>query len=85
MGWGVFWRVVKLAVMNGKAELSKDLYEARDKIGGAVIHDAHHVQPHDMTTVNPYLTYTTQRASKRTDCDYIVGADSFAQLDDGYR
>ncbi len=64
-------------VVYGQTELTRDLYEARDKMGGNVIHNAGDVKPHDMTSDTPYLTYRSGDEIKRIDCDYIVGADGF--------
>ncbi len=64
-------------IVYGQTELTRDLYEAREKMGGAVIHHAEDVQPHDMTGNNPYLTYTKDGEAQRIDCDYIIGADGF--------
>ena len=61
----------------GQTELTHDLYEARDKLEGVVIHNADDVKPHDVTTDAPYLTYRDGDEIKRVDCDYIVGADGF--------
>ncbi len=64
-------------IVYGQTELTRDLYEAREKMGGAVIHHAENVQPHDMTSDSPYLTYTKDGEAQRIDCDYIIGADGF--------
>lgn len=64
-------------VVYGQTELTRDLYDAREKTGGAVIHNATDVQPHDMTTENPYVTYRDGTGEKRIDCDFIIGADGF--------
>lgn len=64
-------------VVYGQTELTRDLYEARDKLEGIVIHNAEDVKPHDMTTDAPYLTYREGDEIHRIDCDYIVGADGF--------
>ncbi len=64
-------------VVYGQTELTRDLYEARDKIDGNVIHNAEDVKPHDMTSDAPYLTYRSGDEIRRIDCDYIVGADGF--------
>src|SRR3974377_1794832 len=36
-------------VVYGQTELTRDLYEARDRLGGKVIHNAEDVTPHDLT------------------------------------
>lgn len=64
-------------VVYGQTELTRDLYEARAKMGGNVIHEAIDVMPHDITSDAPYLTYNTDGQTKRIDCDYIIGADGF--------
>ncbi len=64
-------------VVYGQTELTRDLYQARDKMGGNIIHHAEDVKPHDMTSDAPYLTYRSGSEIKRIDCDYIIGADGF--------
>ena len=61
----------------GQTELTRDLYEAREKMDGNVIHEAKDVMPHDITSDAPYLTYNTGAETTRIDCDYIIGADGF--------
>jgi p-hydroxybenzoate 3-monooxygenase len=64
-------------IVYGQTELTRDLYEAREKLGGAVIHNAEDVMPHDLESAKPYITYRLNGESKRIDCDYIIGADGF--------
>lgn len=64
-------------VVYGQTELTRDLYEARDKMGGQVIHNAEDVKPHDLKSDAPYLTYREGDEIRRIDCDYIIGADGF--------
>ncbi len=64
-------------VVYGQTEVTRDLYAGRDKLGGAVIHNAEDVKPHDLESANPYLTYRSGDELVRVDCDYIVGADGF--------
>ena len=61
----------------GQTELTRDLYEARDKLGGKVVHNAEDVTPNDLTSDRPYVTYRANGDTIRVDCDYIVGADGF--------
>ncbi|MDH6262910.1 4-hydroxybenzoate 3-monooxygenase [Bradyrhizobium sp. BR13661] len=61
----------------GQTELTRDLYEARDRLGGKVVHNAEDVTPHDLTSDRPYVTYRANGETVRVDCDYIVGADGF--------
>ena len=61
----------------GQTELTRDLYEARDRAGGKIVHNAEDVTPHDLTSDQPHVTYRANGQSVRVDCDYIVGADGF--------
>ena len=64
-------------VVYGQTEVTRDLYAAREAMNGVVIHNAADVQPHDLTSDAPYLTYTLDGVEKRVECDYIIGADGF--------
>ncbi len=64
-------------IVYGQTELTRDLYEGRDRLGGIVIHNADDVAPHDFHTARPYLTYRRGGEVVRVDCDYIVGCDGF--------
>ena len=64
-------------VVYGQTELTRDLYEARDRMDGKVIHDAADVTPHDLTSDAPYVTYRDGDRIVRIDCEYIIGADGF--------
>ncbi len=61
----------------GQTELTRDLYEARDRMGGTVIHEAADVQPHDMDTDAPWVSWRLGDERHRIDCDFIIGADGF--------
>ncbi len=64
-------------IVYGQTELTRDLYEGRDRLGGIVIHNADDVMPHDFDTARPYLTYRRGGEVMRVDCDYIVGCDGY--------
>ncbi|MBX2804818.1 MAG: 4-hydroxybenzoate 3-monooxygenase [Hyphomicrobiales bacterium] len=64
-------------IVYGQTEVTRDLYEARDRMGGVIIHDASDVKPHGILTETPYLTYRKGSEILRVDCDFIVGADGF--------
>ena len=61
----------------GQTELTRDLYEARDRMKGIVVHNAEDVQPHDVKSNQPYVTYQKDNAEHRVDCDFVIGADGF--------
>jgi p-hydroxybenzoate 3-monooxygenase len=62
-------------IVYGQTELTRDLYEARDRLSGKVVHDAADVTLHDLKSDAPYVTYRVGENPSRIDCDYIVGAD----------
>ena len=64
-------------IVYGQTEVTRDLYEARDRLGGKVVHNAEDVTPHDIASGAPYVTYRLGDATVRVDCDYVVGADGF--------
>ena len=65
----------------GQTELTRDLYEARDRIEGKVIHNVDDVKLHDIKSASPadkpHVTYRHGDDIIRIDCDYIIGADGF--------
>jgi p-hydroxybenzoate 3-monooxygenase len=64
-------------VVYGQTELTRDLYDARERMGGKVIHHAEDVMPHDLNSGKPYVTYRDGDKIVRVDCDYVIGADGF--------
>jgi len=64
-------------IVYGQTELTRDLYDARDKLGGIVVHHADDVTPHDFDSSRPYLTYRRNDELVRVDCDFIIGCDGF--------
>ena len=61
----------------GQTELTRDLYTARDRLAGAVVHQVEDVQPQDLGTSRPFVTYRRNGAQQQVDCDYVVGADGY--------
>jgi p-hydroxybenzoate 3-monooxygenase len=64
-------------IVYGQTELTRDLYEARERMKGNVIHNVEDVHLNDITSDAPYVTYRNGDRIVRIDCDYIVGADGF--------
>ena len=64
-------------IVYGQTELTRDLYDARAKLKGNVIHNVEDVKLCDLTAASPYVTYRDGDKVIRVDCDYIVGADGF--------
>jgi p-hydroxybenzoate 3-monooxygenase len=61
----------------GQTELTRDLYEARDRMKGVVVHNVEQVQLHDLKSAHPHVTYRDRDEVVRIDCDYVIGADGF--------
>jgi len=67
----------KSVMVYGQTEVTKDLYEARAKMDGVVIHDVDGTQIHGAETDAPYVTYTRDGTEYRIDCDWVAGCDGF--------
>jgi p-hydroxybenzoate 3-monooxygenase len=67
----------KTVMVYGQTEVTRDLYEARDAMGGTVIDEAANVMPHDLESDAPYLTFEKDGARERLDCDFIAACDGF--------
>jgi len=64
-------------VVYGQTEVTRDLYDAREKDGGAIVFNVEDVTIHDAKTDKPYVTYKVDGAETRIDCDYVAGCDGF--------
>ena len=64
-------------VVYGQTEVTRDLYNGREKVGAKTEFEAEDVQIHDADTDHPYITFSQHGAQKRIDCDYIAGCDGF--------
>ena len=67
----------KSVMVYGQTEVTRDLYEARDRLGGKVVHNAEDVALHDVNSDAPFVTWRSGDETLRVDCDYVVGADGF--------
>jgi p-hydroxybenzoate 3-monooxygenase len=61
----------------GQTEITRDLYDARERDGGKIVHNVEDVKLHDLTSDAPFVTYRSGDEIIRIDCDYVVGADGF--------
>jgi p-hydroxybenzoate 3-monooxygenase len=67
----------KQVMVYGQTEVTRDLYAARDKAGGVVIHGVEGVSPHDLDTDAPHVSYHKDGVAQRVDCDFVAGCDGF--------
>ena len=61
----------------GQTLIQEDLYLAREAAGGKLHFETADVQPHDVTTGSPYVTYLLDGSRHRIDCDFVVGCDGY--------
>jgi p-hydroxybenzoate 3-monooxygenase len=61
----------------GQTEITRDLYDGREKSGAPTVFEAEDVALHDLTSDRPFVTYRKQDELFRVDCEYVVGADGF--------
>ena len=47
----------KTVMIYGQTEITRDLYDERDRMGGVIIHEADDVQPHGIDSNAPFVTY----------------------------
>ena len=64
-------------VVYGQTEVTRDLYDAREAMGGTIIFNAEDVAIHDADGDAPYVTYHKDGTEHRIDCDFVAGCDGF--------
>ena len=64
-------------IVYGQVDITKDMMEVRDQKGLKTIYEASNVQPHDVKSDNPYITYEKDGIKYKLECDYIAGCDGF--------
>ncbi|MDH5540929.1 MAG: 4-hydroxybenzoate 3-monooxygenase, partial [Rhizobacter sp.] len=64
-------------IVYGQTELTRDLYAARDRMEGVVLHQVEDVQPHELMSDRPHVTFRKDGETVRIDCDFVIGADGF--------
>ncbi len=67
----------KTVMIYGQTEVTKDLYDARERLGGAIFDEVPDAMPHDVSGERPYVTFTKEGAPHRIDCDFIAGCDGY--------
>ena len=61
----------------GQAEVTRDLYDAREKTGGPIEFNVDDVVINSADGDTPYITYTVDGQPRRIDCDFVAGCDGF--------
>lgn len=61
----------------GQTEVTRDLYDAREKANGQIEFEVEHVEIHDADTDAPHVTFHQGGTEHRIDCDFVAGCDGF--------
>lgn len=61
----------------GQTEVTRDLYEAREKTGGEIVYNVEDVVINNADTDAPHLTYHVDGQEHRIDCEFVAGCDGF--------
>ncbi len=69
--------VGKRFVAYGQTNVQEDLFAAADRRKAVVLDEAEDVQPMDVASDRPYVTFRHRGESLRLDCDFIAGCDGF--------
>jgi p-hydroxybenzoate 3-monooxygenase len=61
----------------GQQEVMRDLFDAAEERNLPIVFEAEEVQPHDIGTDRPHVTWRRDGAEHRLDCDFVAGCDGF--------
>lgn len=64
-------------VVYGQTEVTRDLYDAREAMGGKIVFNTEDVTIHHADSDAPHITYMTDGTEHRIDCEFIAGCDGF--------
>jgi len=67
----------KQVMVFGQTEVTTELYDAREAMGGTIITEADGVTLHGLDTDAPHVTYLKDGSEHRIDCDFVAGCDGF--------
>lgn len=67
----------KPVMVYGQTEVTRDLYEAREKAGGKIEFNVEDVVINDAETDAPNVSYSVGGKAHRLDCDFVAGCDGF--------
>lgn len=64
-------------IVYGQTEVTRDLYDAREKAGGQIEFNVDNVVIHDANSDTPHVTFSVDGDQRRIDCDFVAGCDGF--------
>lgn len=66
-----------VVVCYGQVEITRDLMDAREAADLQTYYEADNVQPHDVKSDKPYVTFEHEGEEYRLDCEFVAGCDGF--------
>lgn len=64
-------------IVYGQTEVTRDLYAAREAMGGKIEFNVENVEIHEANSNAPAVIYTVGDQQHRLECDFIAGCDGF--------
>ncbi|WP_300630356.1 4-hydroxybenzoate 3-monooxygenase [Pseudomonas sp.] len=61
----------------GQTEVTRDLMAARADAGATTLYEVSNVQPHELKSDRPWVTFEHEGQAFRLECDYVAGCDGF--------
>jgi len=61
----------------GQTEVTRDLYDAREAVGGPIEFNVENVVIEGVKTKAPVVTYEVAGQARRLECDFVAGCDGF--------
>ena len=69
--------VGKPVTIYGQTEVTRDLYAARDGLGGTIHESVEDVRPERLETDRPFVSFRKNGAERRIECDFVAGCDGY--------
>ncbi len=70
-------RTGKQVMVWGQTEVTADLYDVRDGWEAPTFHEVQAVNPQQIDTDAPFVTFIQDGRVRRIDCDFVAGCDGF--------
>jgi len=64
-------------VVYGQTEVTRDLYDARESVGGKIVFNVEDVVINDADTNTPCVIYRVGGKEQRIECEFVAGCDGF--------
>ncbi len=67
----------KRFMVYGQTKIQEDLFAAADRRDADVLTEVENIEPTDVTSDHPRVTFTQGGVARQLDCDFIAGCDGF--------